>query len=356
MQFNPACLNGGPQQQHINTPSNVNQEFLNSLNQYTDVNAGNGWNYGGLPLYGLYNQSLVNVPQPDVSQQVSDAKKKSPAKRTPPPSGAKIDEPADHTEMMDDKCQGMDEEQKQKRQRRLLKNREAAQQFRQRQKEYIQNLERRVSELTNLVGESHKHIELLNTENRLLRDQLVYLYNVMRQNLSATSPASSPSFANLSNQSIASSPAPSLPTTTPVGLIDLGMLGFKGYGMVEPTSSFEEMLKHNPSTAQFFVPPPLTPLTSPGPTPNASPAPSPAPSPMVSPMISPRMPDMGTLSLAKEMDNMMTDGMANQLLMARFGNYAKSAIGALGGDHNNEAQTVPELIIKAEGGSGSGTM
>lgn len=218
-----------------------------------------------------------------------------------------------------------------------------------------------MGELTNLVGESHKHIELLNTENRLLRDQLVYLYNVMRQNLSLTpSPTTSPSFSNPQTSPLTTSPIPNVPN--PAGLIDLGLLGFKGLGMPDGTTSFEDMLKNNPNPAplQLLVPPPLTPLASPAITPSPSPAPSPSMShsPMVSPMISPRIPDMGTLTLAKglDMDALMCEGMNNPMLMARFGGYVKTnggGGGGGGGDHNNEPQTVPELIIKAEGGGGN---
>lgn len=186
----------------------------------------------------------------------------------------------DESAKAEDKFQGLDEEQKLKRQRRLIKNREAAQQFRQRQKEYIQNLERRVTELNSHVGETHKHIELLTAENRLLRDQLVYLYNVMRQNLSLTSPsplsptASSPSpFTSQLPSSVP--PSPSIPPTpppspispfsgnmslpasnamasalsSPTQMIDLSMLGFKGYNMMSDGSISYEMLK-TATTAQ----------------------------------------------------------------------------------------------------------
>lgn len=335
MQFNPACLSGNNNSTNVNqcAPPQQSQEFINNSTSFTDGSSTNGWNnnaiINSLPLYGIYNSSLIAVPQD--AQQANDAnanKKKVTPKRTPPPPTMR-----DDLSPKDDKNQGMDEEQKMKRQRRLLKNREAAQQFRQRQKEYIQNLERRVSELTSLVGESHKHIELLNTENRLLRDQLVYLYNVMRQNLSLTSsPTASPSInMNPITSSLMTSPAPA---PSP-GLIDLGMLGFKGFGVVDTGTSFEDMLKNNPnpSPLQLLVPPPLTPMTSPSITPSQS--------PMVSPMISPRIPNMGELNINKGME-MDCDVMTNPMLMTRFGGFVKT------GDQS-EAQTVPELMIKAEG-------
>jgi len=106
---------------------------------------------------------------------------------------------------------------------------------------------RRVNEQTTHMSEMHKHIELLNSENRLLRDQLVYLYNVMRQNLSlsalpisytppsssvpATPPPSpcSPYMANFAQPSFSGN-ANAL-ASSPSQVIDLSTLGFKGYNL-----------------------------------------------------------------------------------------------------------------------------
>lgn len=289
MQFNPACLQGGVNMTtNTATVATTPAEFANNPNPpaaYPDGPPQNGNPWGqqssvlGLPVYGIYNASLIPVPEA-VPNQASDnapAKKKS-AKRSPQQKSDNM--VLDESAKAEDKFQGLDEEQKLKRQRRLIKNREAAQQFRQRQKEYIQNLERRVTELNSHVGETHKHIELLTAENRLLRDQLVYLYNVMRQNLSLTSPsplsptASSPSpFTSQLPSSVP--PSPSIPPTpppspispfsgnmslpasnamasalsSPTQMIDLSMLGFKGYNMMSDGSISYEMLK-TATTAQ----------------------------------------------------------------------------------------------------------
>jgi len=75
-----------------------------------------------------------------------------------------------------------------KKQRRLVKNREAAQLFRQRQKEYINNLELKAAELTSANTEANARVELLTSENKLMREQLVYLRNFMKQAVSYSFP------------------------------------------------------------------------------------------------------------------------------------------------------------------------
>merc|ERR1712137_307764 len=79
------------------------------------------------------------------------------------------------------------DEKKSKRQQRLLKNREAAQQFRQRQKNYIQELEKKVDSLVSENQQFTSKAELLQSENHLLRDQLSYLRGFMGHVMSAFS-------------------------------------------------------------------------------------------------------------------------------------------------------------------------
>jgi len=82
-------------------------------------------------------------------------------------------------ESPDDK--GTEEERQAKRQRRLVKNREAAQQFRQRQKQYIQDLEKKIQDLATENTDCRAKVELLSAENKLIRDQLLYLRNFIGQ-------------------------------------------------------------------------------------------------------------------------------------------------------------------------------
>jgi hypothetical protein len=68
-----------------------------------------------------------------------------------------------------------------KRQMRLVKNRQAAQQFRKRQKLYIQDLEKRCTTLTAQNASYAAKVELLSTENRLVKEQLEYLRSFVSQ-------------------------------------------------------------------------------------------------------------------------------------------------------------------------------
>lgn len=71
---------------------------------------------------------------------------------------------------------------------RLVKNREAAQLFRQRQKAYIRDLEKKVTDLTAAINESRARVELLNSENKLIKEQLLYLRNFITQAVSFSLP------------------------------------------------------------------------------------------------------------------------------------------------------------------------
>jgi hypothetical protein len=62
-----------------------------------------------------------------------------------------------------------------KRQKRLVKNRQAAQLFRKRQKQYISDLENKVAEVTNKNIALIAKVDVLVTENQLVKDQLKYL-------------------------------------------------------------------------------------------------------------------------------------------------------------------------------------
>ena len=97
----------------------------------------------------------------------------------------------------DDLDNNSDQDESSKRQRRLVKNREAAQMFRQRQKAYIQNLEKKVNDL-NFENQQHRSkVELLTTENRLLADQLNYLRTFISSIVSMNFPGHQQNIATL---------------------------------------------------------------------------------------------------------------------------------------------------------------
>jgi len=109
---------------------------------------------------------------------------------------AKLLKVSEHDFLEDDNS---DHEETNKRQRRLVKNREAAQLFRQRQKAYIQNLEKKVNDL-NFENQQHRSkVELLTTENRLLSDQLSYLRTFISGVISMAFPNGQPPNLNLSS-------------------------------------------------------------------------------------------------------------------------------------------------------------
>jgi hypothetical protein len=67
-----------------------------------------------------------------------------------------------------------------------VKNREAAQQFRLRQKQYIEDLEVKVAGLTRENADSKARLELLLSENKLIKEQLAYVRNFISQAISAS--------------------------------------------------------------------------------------------------------------------------------------------------------------------------
>jgi hypothetical protein len=79
------------------------------------------------------------------------------------------------------------------REKRLLKNRKAAQQFRKRQKNHILDLEGRVETLTTENSTLTSQVELLHTENKLIREQLDYMRSFVLNALQFTFPPNLPS-------------------------------------------------------------------------------------------------------------------------------------------------------------------
>jgi len=115
-----------------------------------------------------------------------------------------------------------DEEKKlEKKQRRLLKNREAAQHFRTRQKEYIASLENRAAALTSANIEANARLDLLASENKLMKEQLVYLRSFMKQAVAFSLPYQQHTGGAPSSLSASPVPSsPSSPTAFPTPLLD----------------------------------------------------------------------------------------------------------------------------------------
>jgi len=136
-----------------------------------------------------------------------------------------------------------EEERNMKRQRRLVKNREAAQLFRQRQKAYIQDLEKKVADLSATNNDFRARVELLNSENKLIKEQLLYLRNFITQAVSFSFPKS-PGSEDAGSASPASLLGPLPPgLTLPPEILGamgnmpnmaLGLMGAMGPGMNIP--------------------------------------------------------------------------------------------------------------------------
>jgi hypothetical protein len=68
-----------------------------------------------------------------------------------------------------------------KRQRRLIKNRESAQASRQRKKNYMETLEQQVATLNGENNRLREHITALSTENKSLKDEVIYLHDMIKK-------------------------------------------------------------------------------------------------------------------------------------------------------------------------------
>lgn len=130
-------------------------------------------------------QSTDFVPQMNQTQIVTEDKSPNGKKRKFVQATKEMPEPS-----TDGQSLTPEEERNMKRQRRLVKNREAAQLFRQRQKAYIQDLEKKVADLSATNNDHRARVELLNSENKLIKEQLLYLRNFITQAVSFSFPKS----------------------------------------------------------------------------------------------------------------------------------------------------------------------
>jgi len=110
-----------------------------------------------------------------LDDSLSDLSRKRPEPPSPLENGA--DEP-----------EKGEEEKVAKKQRRLIKNREAAAQFRHRQKAYMHKLEKHAADLTTSNLQVAAKIDLLTSENKLMKEQLNYLRNFMKNAVSLSFP------------------------------------------------------------------------------------------------------------------------------------------------------------------------
>jgi len=81
-------------------------------------------------------------------------------------------------------------DQENKRQKRRVKNREAAQLFRQRQKQHIRDLEEEVRNINNRNTDLNTQLEVLRAENTLVKEQLRYLRCFVTEGLKFAFPES----------------------------------------------------------------------------------------------------------------------------------------------------------------------
>mmetsp|Transcript_110350 Transcript_110350/g.165120 ORF Transcript_110350/g.165120 Transcript_110350/m.165120 type:complete len:278 (+) Transcript_110350:47-880(+) len=140
-----------------------------------------------LSLLSMLPQQTQTMPLYDTTQiNISGTKRKSNVKNEAETKRQKV-----VADSYDTNENGPKDDSKVKRQKRLVKNREAAQLFRQRQKNYIQDLEKKVEALVAENNQFNGKAELLQSENRLLRDQLTYLRGFLTQIMSMAFPMQS---------------------------------------------------------------------------------------------------------------------------------------------------------------------
>jgi len=135
--------------------------------------------------------STEDIVPPPSAPQVSSMNRSKKRKAQTQPNEIKIEE-VKETEFPSKVADGgekelsVEEVKDLKKQKRLAKNREAAQMFRQRQKDYISQLESLATELSVANTEASARVELLTSENKLMKEQLGYLRSFMKQAVSVS--------------------------------------------------------------------------------------------------------------------------------------------------------------------------
>jgi len=197
---NPNQVGSHPHHHHVDVV-NTNKNLTNSTqmsNVTKNLLTPNQLNYNEVG--GDGNNYPLDMQFPNILRTTNDKEKKAPKKKSTPKKrkqdlNSELEQSAKafkQSDEYDDYEKDSDQEETSKRQRRLVKNREAAQLFRQRQKAYIQNLEKKVNDL-NFENQQHRSkVELLTTENRLLADQLTYLRSFISGVISIAFPNGQP--------------------------------------------------------------------------------------------------------------------------------------------------------------------
>jgi hypothetical protein len=104
---------------------------------------------------------------------------------------------------------------------KLSKNREAAQQFRQRQRAHIAALEQKVKELTTLRAQYTAQTQMLEAENKLIRAQVNYLRGFLSQALAVAFSQQLPQLLLAQTAASHTSIPPQVPLHTTLGPIDV---------------------------------------------------------------------------------------------------------------------------------------
>jgi hypothetical protein len=197
LQFNNALIESFLKQQHISAPQVA--AHVPSDGIVPDLS------------HGMSSQPAYHAPPPPIPVVVPSISSASANSKTN--SKRKVDQ--EEVAVNIDPTREMTPEEKllMKKQRRLVKNREAAQLFRQRQKEYISNLELKAAELTTANTEANARVELLASENKLMKEQLIYLRNFMKQAVAYSFPLAT---TMPMGQVPVVSPSPASPTLSPM--------------------------------------------------------------------------------------------------------------------------------------------
>ncbi|KAJ7534782.1 hypothetical protein O6H91_12G003600 [Diphasiastrum complanatum] len=124
-------------------------------------------------------KSNASYGMESMSAQVATAETTAKRKRLGKRKSSNIpleDQQSDHSDTGKKSDNGEIEEDEEKRQARLMRNRESAQLSRQRKKVYVDELEEKLRTMTSTVAELNNTIRLISAENVSLRSQLGYFY------------------------------------------------------------------------------------------------------------------------------------------------------------------------------------